>query len=61
MKYHEFVAPSSTFFAHLVALLAKVGCQRLERVCHLDIEFHPIPETVAIEEGALHFRLLLIE
>jgi hypothetical protein len=30
-------------------------------VCHLDIQFHPTPDTDAIEEGALHCRLLLIE
>jgi hypothetical protein len=49
------------FFAHLVALLAKVGWQRLERVCHLDNKLDPTFETDAIEEGALHSRLLLIE
>jgi hypothetical protein len=30
-------------------------------VCHLDIQFDPSPETDAIEEGALHCRLILIE
>jgi hypothetical protein len=62
MFYHEFLAASGTFVAHLVALLVKVGPMKTLRVCHHDsIFYHPASATDTSEEEALHSRLLLVE
>jgi hypothetical protein len=57
----EFLDPSYIFFAHLVALLVKVYLMKPWRACRLDIVLHHLIYTVAIEKGALHSRLLLVE
>jgi len=59
---HESLALSGIFFADLVVLLVRAvsvyPCTR----CRLHKFFdYPTPYTVAIEEGVLHSRLILVE